>query len=307
MPSHNYGFEVVGYEYPTKGDVLQVTLWDHLGHLYVIPRLLTKDFIKDFNGQMSRAKGIYILVGDTQRNGKREAYIGQVGAGEFKNRLQSHVRGKLWWTTAYVVADASQWTREMVDYMEARAIQVAQSNLKYELENRNGGAAYVGDTKVLHRADNALNGVRQMMTALGEPVLSPVTVTRKTAVSKRASAPFPRTPSMRAPRGGSAVTLTRKGANASGMYDPSTGTLTVLAGSTGAGILAPRASDHIKSSRQRVLDSKMATVKGDTLAINSDITFTTPSAAATFVMGGSANGWVEWKLSSGEALSTLRK
>ena len=36
-----------------------------------------------------------------------------------------------------------------------------------------------------------------------------------------------------------------------------------------------------------------------------DLEFSTPSAAAAFVLGGSQNGWTEWVSDDGEALSQV--
>ncbi|MER3496389.1 MAG: hypothetical protein C4320_06110 [Armatimonadota bacterium] len=46
--------------------------------------------------------------------------------------------------------------------------------------------------------------------------------------------------------------------------------------------------------------------EGDHKVLIEDIVFGTPSAAATFIYGQSANGWTSWKLSNGQLLSSIR-
>ena len=39
--------------------------------------------------------------------------------------------------------------------------------------------------------------------------------------------------------------------------------------------------------------------------LNVSVSFTSPSSAAMFVLGGSTNGWVEWKNKDGKTLDEL--
>ena len=53
-------------------------------------------------------------------------------------------------------------------------------------------------------------------------------------------------------------------------------------------------SFHWKEKREKLL-SEYTTKKGLALIVTSDITFSSPSTAAMFCLGRSANGWDEWK------------
>lgn len=50
----------------------------------------------------------------------------------------------------------------------------------------------------------------------------------------------------------------------------------------------------------------MKDVRGE-LIVSQDVTFDSPSGAAKFCCGGSANGWREWKNEKGEMLLVYRK
>jgi len=81
-----------------------------------------------------------------------------------------------------------------------------------------------------------------------------------------------------------------RGGNAKGFYSSSG--FTVLKGSVIAEESTP--SFHWKEKREKLL-SEYTTKKGLALIVTSDITFSSPSTAAMFCLGRSANGWDEWK------------
>lgn len=56
---------------------------------------------------------------------------------------------------------------------------------------------------------------------------------------------------------------------------------------------------------------KTASANGDIVCVDGkykltvSVSFTSPSSAAMFVLGGSSNGWVEWKDKDGKTLDEL--
>ena len=102
-----------------------------------------------------------------------------------------------------------------------------------------------------------------------------------------------------------ACTLTRN-ANAKGIFDISTQSLTVLKGST----INPKYLDKIKPQTKQKRDALIAEYaerKGDELVVVKDATFNSPSGAAVFCVGGSSNGWKDWRDEKNNELDIYRK
>ena len=100
-------------------------------------------------------------------------------------------------------------------------------------------------------------------------------------------------------------TLTRN-ADAKGLFDSATQTLVVLKGSK----INPRHLDKIKpetKQKRNALIAEYAERKGDDLVVIKDVSFNTPSGAAVFCVGGSSNGWKEWRDENNNELDIYRK
>ena len=99
--------------------------------------------------------------------------------------------------------------------------------------------------------------------------------------------------------------LTRN-ANAKGVFDTATQTLTVLKGST----INPGCVEKIRPETKATRDAqiaKFAERRGNELVVVRDAVFDSPSGAAVFCVGGSANGWIEWKDENNNMLDIYRK
>ena len=99
--------------------------------------------------------------------------------------------------------------------------------------------------------------------------------------------------------------LTRN-ANAKGFFDINTQSLTVLKGST----INPKHLDKIKPETKQKRESMIAEYterRGDELVVVKDATFNTPSGAAVFCVGGSSNGWKDWRDEQNNELDIYRK
>ena len=98
--------------------------------------------------------------------------------------------------------------------------------------------------------------------------------------------------------------LTRN-ANARGIFNPQNQSLIVLKGSTVNPVHVPKFSDSDRKKRDRQL-AKYTEVKDGQRIVKEDVCFDTPSGAALFCVGGSANGWKEWKDAEGRELNVYR-
>ena len=98
--------------------------------------------------------------------------------------------------------------------------------------------------------------------------------------------------------------LTRN-ANARGIYNPQDQSLTVLKGSKVNPGHIDKFKDAYKRTRERQLAEYTEEVNGERI-VKADVRFDTPSGAAVFCVGGSANGWNTWKDESGRELNEYR-
>lgn len=69
--------------------------------------------------------------------------------------------------------------------------------------------------------------------------------------------------------------------------------------------LTPTAPDSLKSLRQQFLEGEVIAEENGMFVFAQDYLFKSPSAAAAFVLGASANGWTEWKDKDGSTLSEV--
>lgn len=98
--------------------------------------------------------------------------------------------------------------------------------------------------------------------------------------------------------------LTRN-ANARAIFNPQDQSLTVLKGSTVNPVHVPKFSDSDRKRRDMQL-AEYTAVKDGKRIVKEDVCFDTPSGAALFCVGGSANGWKEWKDAEGRELKVYR-
>lgn len=98
--------------------------------------------------------------------------------------------------------------------------------------------------------------------------------------------------------------LTRN-ANARGIFNPQDQSLTVLKDSTVNPVHVPKFDDSDRKKRDGLFAIYTELQDGKRI-VKEDVRFDTPSGAATFCVGGSANGWKEWKDAEGRELNVYR-
>lgn len=100
-------------------------------------------------------------------------------------------------------------------------------------------------------------------------------------------------------------TLSRN-ADAKGLFNPQDGSLIVLKGSIINPEMVKKASPQIVAKRIKDI-VKYAKKSGKELIVTQDVRFNSPSGAAVFCCGGSANGWIEWKDANNNKLEIYKK
>ena len=64
-------------------------------------------------------------------------------------------------------------------------------------------------------------------------------------------------------------------------------------------------SENIERQRQTAIQNGDIGLNGNKYILNVSVPFTSPSSAAMFVLGGSTNGWIEWKNEGGKTLDEM--
>ena len=98
--------------------------------------------------------------------------------------------------------------------------------------------------------------------------------------------------------------LTRN-ASAKGIFNPADQSLTVLKGSLINPVHVRKISDAGRRKRDQQF-VKHTEIRNGQRIVKEDVCFDTPSGAAQFCVGGSANGWNEWKDEEGRELNVYR-
>ena len=95
---------------------------------------------------------------------------------------------------------------------------------------------------------------------------------------------------------------TRNGIEAFGIYDGEK--FEVLEGSQ-VNIDKEVKLERYNKQRAELLENGSITKVDDKYILNAILTFNTPSGASDFILGGSTNGWAEWKNKNGKTLDEL--
>jgi hypothetical protein len=233
--------------------------------------------------EMDKA-GVYILTGTDPASGAPRAYIGE--AEVIRERLKQH-KGKEFWVAAVVfVSKDENLTKAHIRYLESRLLNEAAEIGRFALEQNQAGGSRLPESD---REDMEvfLARIRQLLPVLGSDLLVPVA--QPTAVKEP----------------GGTLTCRMKGAEAKGRRTPDG--FVVFGGSTA--VLQERRSaarwpSVLAIRRQLVADGTLAERDGFYL-FTRDTQFSSPSAAAAVIHGGSANGLTEWKASDGRRLKDL--
>lgn len=221
------------------------------------------------------SRGIYYLL-DEDHGAIRSVYAGQTVQGIL--RLDDHKKKKEFWNKAIMfLTDNQNMSQDVLNGLEAKAIDYIATHGSYSSRNNNLPKPYVspyseGSIERLH------SDVLFRMAALGydldhtyeEPTDSLVFHTK------------------------------RNGIKGIGTYDKDTGSFRVLAGSQ-----IDMSRPIIKNAHASEERARLFPGEGGVATLAEDVVFPAPSAAAVFVIGGSANGWIEWVDDNGNTLNDV--
>jgi uncharacterized protein DUF4357 len=230
--------------------------------------------------------GIYILSGADPHSGLPRAYIGE--AEVIRERLKQHKTKEFWISAIVFVSKDENLTKAHVRYLESRLLSEASQIGRFTLEQNQSGGSRLPESD---REDMEvfLSRIRQLLPVLGSDLLTPVA--QPAAGKQTVRMLFCR----------------MKGADAKGHRTPNG--FVVLKGSTA--VLQERQSakrwPYVVALRKKLVGDGTLVEEAGFYRFVKDVEFSSPSAAAAVIHGGSANGLTAWKTEAGRVLKELEE
>lgn len=242
---------------------------------YVIPRPLLSE-AKNISG--INRPGIYYLINEDDGNKIVQLYIGQTRNGI--TRLDDHNRSKDFWNKAIMfLAESKTFTLDMISGLEKFAIIKAQESKRYKVEN-NVVPKYEIDEYDLAAVEEIYDEIQFIMATQGYKMNDAKCTINEADI----------------------LHTTRNGITAYGVYNGEK--FEVLDGSQ---INMDKPAHLQRYNRQRedlISQQSIIDVDGKYI-LKVTLSFDTPSGAGQFILGGSINGWTEWKNKEGKTLDEL--
>lgn len=253
-----------------------------IGQVYRIPRFWADkcDDLYEF-----RKSGAYILLAKEEGRSKIKVYIGK--AEEVRFRLRRHVSEKFLWEEALVIISQNDhFNYAHAGYLERRLYEMARQARLCVLQNR------------IKPPKNTLSGhekaaMEEFIRQLKFVLLSADVKILGEDDDEEEEMPLFHLQAVR-------------GADADG-YQVTEG-FKVLKGSCVGNPLTPSCSEGYRKIRdQLILDHVLEKQKDGRFLFVRDYVFKSPSAAASVVIGGNADGLERWKTGTGKTLKMLMK
>lgn len=244
-----------------------------------LDKLLARDELKN--------AGIYILTGADPITGQPMAYLGE--AEVLADRVRQH-RGKDFWVSAFIfITKDENLTKGHIKYLEGRLLKDAIKIGRYKLNNIQSSGAKLPESD---REDMEvfLEKVHQLLPVLGSELLSPIA--------------GPPTSSVAAENLFCKInTLVARGRRTASGFVVFKGSQAALKDRPQAAKYAPWAVRR----RAQLIEDRVLARSGNALIFTKDFEFTSPSAAAGVIRGGTAPGPIKWKNKDGRTLKEIEE
>ena len=272
---------------------IKCTLANWTGIAYKIPRT---ELDKCKERDDLKQSGVYFLFGASDQTGKNVVYIGQAGArknGEgILNRLQEHKRNpeKDYWTEAIVFTTTNNsFGPTEISYLENRFCNLAMEAKRYEVKNGNDPTPGNVTEEKESELEEFIDYARIIMGTLGHKVFVPL-IESKVEDTKSDSDSIEIILQLK---------RTIKGV----------GTIEATGKQTSEGFVVLKGT-HISPNDDNTIpailrEQRKGTALDDNGCLMEDILFNSPSYAALFVFGKSANGLTSWKTEDGRTLKEI--
>ena len=242
---------------------------------YVIPRPLLAE-AKKITG--INRPGIYYLINENDENKIAQIYIGQTRNGVV--RLDDHNRSKDFWNKAIMfLADSKTFSLDMISGLEEYAIMKAHESNRYKVEN-SVKPKYEIDEYDLPSIEEMYEEIQFIMATQGYKMDNAKMSMNEADIFQ----------------------TSRKGIIARGVYGGDK--FQVLEGSE-INLEKPVHLEKYNRQRKELYEKGDIVNQGDKYILMVTLEFNTPSGASDFVLGGSTNGWAEWKNKDGKTLDEV--
>jgi hypothetical protein len=224
------------------------------------------------------------LSGTDPFTGNPAAYIGE--AETIKDRLKQHLSKDFWSQVVFFTSKDENLTKAHIRFLESRIIVLAKDAKRFDLTNSQASSSKLPESDVADM-EIFLERIEQLLPALGVDVLVPMTSPTG------------------APNEKDLLYCEISGLKAIARLTPNG--IVVLKDSQAAASLRPSAASYpwIVNSREQLLKDGVLASSKEALVFQQDYEFSSPSAAAAIVHGGTANGRTAWKNGKGQTLKEL--
>jgi hypothetical protein len=233
----------------------------------------------------SQNPGVYFLTGIDPDTNKSAIYIGEAEC--IRDRIKSHLSKDFWNNIAFFVTKDENLTKAHIRYIEGRLIEVANLAGRSVVMNSQGSGARLPESD---REDMEvfLEKMQQVLPVLGIEAFVQAASKDESEKAKEL------------------LTCKIKGVVSTGYLTPNG--IVVLAGSEA--VLEERDSakkwPSVMVQRNKLIEEGGLVKEGNKYVFVKDTEFSSPSAAAAVIHGGSANGLTAWVNANGKSLKELQ-
>ena len=241
---------------------------------YVVPR----PYLNEAKGLTDIGNpGVYFLIND-EAGALTQIYIGQTRNGI--SRLDDHNAKKDFWNKAILfLADGQHFTLNILSGLERYAIQKAIDANRYRVDNKTVPKYKISEYD-MPLIEDIYEEIEFIMATLGYRMSGAAAFTSQNV-----------------------FTTSRRGVVAYGVYS---GERFELQPESEIDVSHPAKLESYNVKRQALLtDGGIVQRSDNKFYLTKIVPFKTPSGAADFALGGSNNGWVEWKDKDGKTLDEI--
>lgn len=247
------------------------------GKAYKIPRIKVKDCSDRFD---LLSTGVYLLLGKDEE-GKDLVYIGE--AESILKRITQHLNQKdFWYETIVFISKDENLNKAHVKYLENRLHDIAMSAKRYKVEN-----SITPTQSSISESDRAemeefIENIKMLVNTLGHKVFDE----KREIKQKQKQEIF----YIKAARG------------ADGQGEQTSDGFVVFKGSKSASTIVNSMTPGFIKFREKLIEEGILVNKSEYFEFSEDFIFSSPSTAASIIMGRNANGLSEWKQKDGKTL-----
>jgi len=266
---------------PTSIRTAEISNWT--GKALAGPRSQIEEILKR---EEADKPGVYFLSGINPETGKERIYIGE--AESIRERIRQHLSWDFWKSIVIFVSKDENLTKAHIKYLEGKLIAATKESGRVELENSQSSGSHLPESDTADM-DIFLYRMEQLLPLLGQDFLKPIG--KSSGHSSKNGQLY----------------CDIKGLRAKGRL--SENGLVVFKGSEAVLQERPSAKKYQYSAklREKLREDGVLKKENDRLIFTRDYEFSSPSAAAAVVHGGSENGLIAWKDSKGRTLKEIEE